>query len=198
MNPRKIGPGRPKGKSRDTKKLIGDVASKLFAELGYDRTTVRLVADTANVDPKLVMHYFGNKQKLFVSTMKVPSEALAAITLLKLVPKREWGRQITNLIWLAQKSRATQTIVGVIRASASEPEAAQMFREFYLENLFLPITKSLSVDNKELRAVMMSSFMVGYVFNSEVLELFSGLKATESTKKKIFSAVLQTILTDKL
>ena len=89
--PKKIAPGRPKVSSTNRQELITSAAGKLFSEVGYERTTIRLVAEEAGVDPKLVMHYFGNKQKLFMATVKVPSEVGAALKLLKLTPQSQLG-----------------------------------------------------------------------------------------------------------
>ncbi|NUR95130.1 MAG: helix-turn-helix transcriptional regulator, partial [Kribbellaceae bacterium] len=43
----------------ETQDRILAAARQLFAEAGYDRTTIRAVATAAQVDPGLVMHYFG-------------------------------------------------------------------------------------------------------------------------------------------
>ncbi|MEY3560965.1 MAG: hypothetical protein RL068_117 [Actinomycetota bacterium] len=191
-------PGRPRSSSRNRQEQIQKAASKLFADLGYDKTTIRLVAEAADVDPKLVMHYFGNKQKLFMSTVKVPTEVGAALTLLKLTPRASWGKRMADVIWLAQKSGAFQTLVGIIRASSSEPEAAAMFKEFYLENMLVPMVHQLEVDNKELRAIMMSSLMSGYVFTKEIVGVSDLSKAKDKQQRQLFAAMLQTILTTKL
>ncbi|MFM1844700.1 MAG: hypothetical protein RI917_18 [Actinomycetota bacterium] len=195
---KKIAPGRPRVSTKNRQDLIAKSASRLFSKLGYERTTIRLVAEDAGVDPKLVMHYFGNKQKLFMATVRVPAEVGAALTLLKLTPKASWGKRITDVIWLAQKSGAFQTLVGVIRASASEPEAAEMFREFYYDNLLLPMVSGLDVDKRELRAVMMSSLMAGYVFNLEISKIFENAKGSEKDRKTLFAALVQSILTAKI
>lgn len=129
MEPKNIGPGRPKGTGRDTKAKIGKIASKQFSEIGYEKTTIRSVAEASGVDPKLVMHYFGNKEKLFASTMSLPHEAAAALTLLGLVPKRQWGSRISDLVWLSKKAKSNKVMVGIIRASASEEKAAEMLRD---------------------------------------------------------------------
>lgn len=193
-----LSPGRPKLSSLDRQDLIRKTASRLFSQVGYDKTTIRLVAETCGVDPKLVMHYFGNKQQLFMATVKVPSEVNAALTLLKLTPRSQWGKRIADVIWLAQKNGAFQTLVGIIRASATEPTVAETFKEFYLENLLLPMVNGLDVDNKELRAVMMSSLMAGYVFNLEIIGLFEQVKSSERSRKKLFASLVQTILTQEL
>lgn len=191
-------PGRPRSSAQNRRDQIAKVAARLFSDLGYEKTTIRLVADEAAVDPKLVMHYYGNKQKLFVATMKVPSEVHAALTLLRLVPKASWGSRISDVIWLAQKSGAIQTLIGVLRASASEREAAEMFREFYLENMLLPMVSQLDVDNKEIRAIMMSSIMAGFVFTTEIVGLAETLKLDNKKTKKLFANLVQTALTAEI
>ena len=198
MEPKNIGPGRPKGTGRDTKAKIGKIASKQFSEIGYEKTTIRSVAEASGVDPKLVMHYFGNKEKLFASTMSLPHEAAAALTLLGLVPKRQWGSRISDLVWLSKKAKSNKVMVGIIRASASEEKAAEMLREFYTENLFNPMLSALKVDNQEIRSVMLSSLMVGYTFNNEILDLFEHLGVSDKNSKALFAKTVQTILTAEL
>ena len=73
-----------------------------------------------------------------------------------------------------------------------------MFREFYFQNMLLPMVESLSVDNRELRAVMISSLMAGYVFNTEISRVFDDVKATTKERKAIFAALVQTVLTAKI
>ena len=195
MEPKNIGPGRPKGTGRDTKAKIGKIASKQFSEIGYEKTTIRSVAEASGVDPKLVMHYFGNKEKLFASTMSLPHEASAALTLLGLIPKRQWGARISDVVWLSKNSKTNKVMVGVIRASASEEKAAEMLREFYTENLFNPMLSALKVDSQEIRSVMLSSLMVGYTFNNEILDLFEHLGVSDKKSKGLFAKTVQTILT---
>ena len=198
MEPKKIRPGRPKGTNRDTKAKIAKIAARQFSEIGYDKTTIRSVAEASQVDPKLVMHYFGNKEKLFASTMAMPLEASAALTLLSLVPKKQWGARITDVVWLSKKSKASRVLVGIIRASASEDKAAEMLRDFYTENLFNPMLATLNVDNKEIRSVMLSSLMVGYTFNNEILNLFDSLGVSDKKTKSLFAKSVQTILTAEI
>lgn len=45
------------------------IAQKLFADRGYDRTTLRRVATASGVDPALVSYYFKSKQELFMEAV---------------------------------------------------------------------------------------------------------------------------------
>lgn len=198
MDTKKIGPGRPKGTGRDTKAMIAKIAAKQFSEIGYEKTTIRSVAEASGVDPKLVMHYFGNKEKLFASTMSLPHEAAAALALLGLIPKKQWGARISDLVWLSKRAKSNKVMVGIIRASASEEKAAEMLREFYTDNLFNPMLSALKVDNQEIRSVMLSSLMVGYTFNNEILNLFDHLGVSDKKSKALFAKIVQTILTAQI
>ena len=58
---------------RRTEERILTAARELFADRGYDRTTIRAVAAAAGVDGGLVMHYFGRKDLLFARATEDPS-----------------------------------------------------------------------------------------------------------------------------
>ena len=56
----------------ETPAAICAAARRQFAERGFDRTTVRSVAAEAGVDPALVIHHFGSKQRLFLEATELP------------------------------------------------------------------------------------------------------------------------------
>jgi AcrR family transcriptional regulator len=178
--------------------MIEKVARKAFASAGYDKTTIRLVAENAGVDPKLVMHYFGNKQKLFIATMKFPTQISKGVKLLAVAPESKRGELIAELFLAPTVKAVRQRLVGVIRAAASEPEAAEMLRELYLRELLIPILTSIKIDNMEKRAVMLSAVFVGFVFTSEIVDLQSMGGRDDSARKRLIGSVVQTILTTKL
>src|SRR5918994_3732847 len=45
-------------------------AFQVFAEAGYERTTIADVGDRAGVSPALVVHYFGSKAELFTAVIQ--------------------------------------------------------------------------------------------------------------------------------
>lgn len=64
------GPTRAE-RRRNTEQRILAAARELFAERGFERTTIRAVASAAQVDPALVMQYFGSKQELFSQAVRI-------------------------------------------------------------------------------------------------------------------------------
>ncbi|MDC2954298.1 TetR/AcrR family transcriptional regulator [Streptomyces gilvifuscus] len=63
---------------RATEVRILDSARELFAEKGFERTTIRAVATAASVDPALVMQYFGSKRELFSQAVQALPAPLTA------------------------------------------------------------------------------------------------------------------------
>lgn len=64
--------------SAATRAALLDAARALFAERGYDGTTVRGVAERAGVNQALLFRYFGNKESLFAEA--VSEQALAPLS----------------------------------------------------------------------------------------------------------------------
>jgi AcrR family transcriptional regulator len=46
-------------------------AKKRFAEDGYEKTTLRAIADDAHVDPSMVLYLFGSKADLFRAALRL-------------------------------------------------------------------------------------------------------------------------------
>jgi AcrR family transcriptional regulator len=56
-------------KKRETRQLISDIATGLFAERGFDNVTVAEVARAADVSTKTVFNYFPRKEDLFLDRL---------------------------------------------------------------------------------------------------------------------------------
>jgi AcrR family transcriptional regulator len=63
--------GRRVGAS-GTREAILAAARERFGEVGYDRATIRSIAAAVGVDPALVHHFFGPKDRLFAAAMRLP------------------------------------------------------------------------------------------------------------------------------
>src|SRR2546423_1191899 len=61
---------RPAGE--DTRAALLAAAGGKSAERGYDKATVRVIAERAGVDPAMVNHWFGGKDALFVAALDIP------------------------------------------------------------------------------------------------------------------------------
>ena len=60
--------------SQDSRSRLLEAATSLFAEHGYEHTTVREIGQHADVDPALIARYFGSKAALYVEALR-PDES---------------------------------------------------------------------------------------------------------------------------
>jgi AcrR family transcriptional regulator len=66
-------------KSQITKARLLGVGIRIFAEKGYSGATVDEIVDEANVNKRMVYHYFGSKEKLYQAALKEVYERLANV-----------------------------------------------------------------------------------------------------------------------
>ena len=186
--------GRRVGETR-TREAIADAARRQFGELGYDRATIRGIAAEADVDPALVGHFFGSKQRLFVATMDFPVRAEDALPGILAGDRAETGERFVRFaVGLLDDPDARQVIVGLVRAAASEPEAAQMLREVVTDRVLGPIALALGADDAALRASLVGSQMVGLVMARYVIGIEPLASAPPETIVRALGPTIQRYL----
>lgn len=73
-----MSPGLRERKKQRTRATIIDVAARLCAEQGYERTTVDQIADAADISPRTFSRYFPNKEAVIGALIEETSEHVAA------------------------------------------------------------------------------------------------------------------------
>lgn len=169
MSTAKRGP-RPAG--TDTREAILEAARGQFSEVGYRRATLRSVGATAGVDPRLVLHYFGSKQELFRRAVQLPVDPEAMVDHIfdgdeEGVPERiAWA-----LLNVLENPQTRQQTLAIVRAAASEPEAAEIIGLVLAERVFTPLTARIGSDHPELRASLIGAQFVGLAMARYVVEV---------------------------
>jgi AcrR family transcriptional regulator len=152
----------PRPAGTDTRESILDAARDQFARKGYGRTTIRSVASAAGVDARLVTHYFGTKQELFMQSVRLPIDPDAFIaSVFDGVPEQLAERVAWGLVRTLDDPGTRRAALAVIRAAASEPEAAEVMRMVLAERVLAPLARSIRADHAELRATMVATQFVG-------------------------------------
>ncbi|MFB7337799.1 TetR family transcriptional regulator [Streptomyces adustus] len=163
--------GRRPGESV-TREAILEVARRKFADLGYDRTTMRGVAADADVDASVVSHYFGSKQGLFTAAAALPFEPEAVLAELLDGPRETIGHRLaTHALRIVETTDGRLQITGLIRAAASDENAARMLRDRITGELLLPLAQELDSPDAQLRAALASSQMVGLIMARHITGL---------------------------
>jgi AcrR family transcriptional regulator len=153
--------GRRPGQSGSRERIL-DAARHLFAERGYDGSSIRQIAADAGTDPALVHHYFGTKERLFVAAVRIPIDPRRIPALLADGPSSEAGVRIATMFFALWEDRdQRRALMGVLRSAVSDPGAAALIREIVIEQMLGPIVSRLDVADPELRITLLASQIVG-------------------------------------
>jgi AcrR family transcriptional regulator len=79
----------------DTRGRILEAAGPVFAEKGYRKATVREICRAADVNLAAVNYYFGDKERLYIETVKCAHQMRV-----QQVPLREWSAETLPVIKL--------------------------------------------------------------------------------------------------
>jgi AcrR family transcriptional regulator len=163
--------GRRPGTS-ETREAIADAARRSFAELGYDRASIRTVAERAGVDPALVMHYFGSKQRLFVSVMALPFEPDDVLPGLVSGRRSDAGARFAAwIVGVLEDPQSRIVMTGMARAAAAEPEVAELVRELVSARIVGALATGLEVAEAPLRASLVASQVIGLIMARYVIRI---------------------------
>src|SRR4029450_9243081 len=88
----------------------------VFAEKGYDKASIRAIATEAKVDPALVHHYFGTKEKLFLASMNSPIDPVEVVPKALAGPREEAGKRLVTVVLSVWDSPAGTAALGLRRS----------------------------------------------------------------------------------
>ncbi|HYN47307.1 MAG TPA: TetR family transcriptional regulator, partial [Candidatus Nanopelagicales bacterium] len=190
--------GRRPGSS-DTRHRILVAARAAFGELGFEATTIRGVAARAGVDPALVHHYFGTKQRLFVAAMEIPADIAAVIPRALEGPPEELGQRIArSVLELWDSPEMHPLMLGIVRSAATDPVAAAMFRQVLAEGPFLALAQATDRPDAHLRATLVGSQLVGLAMARYIVKVDPIASADREILARAIGPTLRHYLTGDL
>lgn len=151
---------------RDSRGVLADrilaAARSLFATRGYGATSLRRVADSADVDVALVSYYFENKAGLLDAALTLPSDFAAQIALSATAPIDQRGHVMVAAHLAAWEDEPTAEILrSIILAAANEPSAMKRVRTIYASRILDVVASGLPEEERHLRAGLIASQMLG-------------------------------------
>ena len=167
--------GRRAGDSK-TSEAILDAARAQFAEHGYHGATIRAIAAAARVDPALVHHFYGTKEALFASAMRlpvVPSEVIAAAFETGLAERQLGELVVHTALTLWEADGLKETFLGLLRSAVTSENAARMLREYVAESILGTLARVVGVQGTkaevDYRVAMVATQMVGLAMTRMVV-----------------------------
>ncbi len=143
----------------------GDIFTFLMETegLGFHEAVERLAAE-AGVDAALVSYFFGSKAKLFVEVVELPFEPAQVLPMVFEPGPEGAGERLAQVLLAGlENPDVRQRLVGLVRAAASQPEAAAMVRELVARRMGAQTLGALGVTDADLRASLIGSQVVGLV-----------------------------------
>ncbi|MBO0885473.1 MAG: TetR family transcriptional regulator [Mycobacterium sp.] len=157
---------------RQTEERVLTQARRQFAELGYDRTTVRGVAAAADTDPALVMRYFGSKKGLFLAATTENGEPVGAAVgtdqPLGATSSLTAERMLTA-ITIKLETDPTPTLA-LLRSMLTNPNAAEGVRASIAEQQHT-LSQAIDGPDAELRCALFGALSLGVLIGRYLLKL---------------------------
>jgi AcrR family transcriptional regulator len=168
--------GRRTGDS-GTREAILQAAREQFADRGYDGATIRVIAAAAGVDPALVHHFYGTKERLFAAAMQlpfVPSEAITVALANRPADQPPGAHLVRTALTLWDSPGVREAFVGILRSAVTSDQAAAMLREFVSQAILAPVANLASRTDPEqtpFRTSLVGSHMLGLALARYILQL---------------------------
>jgi AcrR family transcriptional regulator len=146
----------------------------MFAERGFDRTSIRAIATEAKVDPALVHHYFGTKDKLFLASMNAPIDPSELVPKALAGPRDQAGERLVRMVLSVWDSPAGTAAVALLRSAMSNEWTARLLREFVVTQIMRRFVVGLGLEGEDvgMRTALVATqvgglAMIRYVFKIE-------------------------------
>jgi AcrR family transcriptional regulator len=201
MPPRVRKRGRRPGENV-TRQAILDAAQAQFSENGMDGVSMRGIARDANVDPALVMHFYGTKEELFLAATAWPFDPEAVVDSVVTGPRAQIGRRLIRFfltIWEQPEGRGP--IMAMLRAATTSPIAAAALRDAFEQNVLGPVSERLDYADprdRRLRMNLCSSQLIGLGVARYILALEPLAALSPDEVEDLVAPTLQRYMAGKL
>ena len=150
-------PGLPQ-----TREAILLAARRSFGARGYDATSLRSIAKQADVDPALLVHYFGTKDALFAAALEVTMSPISMFDGLATMSTSEAATLIVRrYLLMLDQEQTRDVILGLLRSAVSSERAATMLREFLGQAMLASLSALIDHPDRQLRASLVVAQLIG-------------------------------------
>lgn len=186
--PRGRRPGSPA-----TREAILDAARHEFASHGYERATVRGIAASAEVDPSLVLHYFGSKEQLFAAGLDLPMNPATVVrSVFEQGDTADRGqRLVAALLSVWDETADRSPFVAVLRSAAGAGPIADTVREFVDASIIGTFADILPGEDRRLRAALIGSQIAGLLLGRYVIQIEPLASANPDHLAEVYGPTIQ-------
>ena len=148
-------------------------ARAAFAERGFDGASIRAIAAAADVDPALVHHYFGTKDKLFLAAVEAPADPEELLPEVLAGGRDDLGANVVRLLLRVWDGPARPAGLALLRSAVANEWGARLLREFLVSQVLRRVVATLDLPAEEgaARGSLAASQLIGLVVARYVLRV---------------------------
>ncbi|MFF5446993.1 TetR family transcriptional regulator [Streptomyces sp. NPDC012888] len=162
-------------RSDRTRAAILRAARELFAVRGYQGTTIRAVAAEADIDPSMVMRYFGSKQGLFDAALAIGGGAseidLRLPDLGSVPPERLAEVLVGHFVERWEGDPGDDALLVLLRSAVTDERAAARMRELFAAQVAPALAAALGPERAARCAGLVSAQLLGLALTRYLLRL---------------------------
>ena len=140
-------------------------AKARFAAEGYEKTTLRSIADDAHVDPSMVLYLFGSKADLFREALRLIVDPAALVAALTGGPDDDpdiGTRMVRTYLRIWESPDTGPSMVAMLQSATSNSDAHDAFRAFMQNYVLTAVSGVLGGgEQARLRSMLAASQLVG-------------------------------------
>ncbi|AKC40926.1 TetR family transcriptional regulator [Mycolicibacterium phlei] len=180
----------PERKGQRTRQRILSAARRVFAEVGYQKATIRGIAAAADVDKSSVIQYFGSKSNLFREAVQwsIPVQELTVSN-----PAETSENYLRGLLsgWAAEPNGPMAVL---LRNSMTSEDALELLREQVTDNAVSSVAATIDEPDARLRAALLSAVLMGIASQRYLLQLPDLAAASDDEIVALMAPLLTTLI----
>lgn len=176
---------------RRTRDAILAAARELFAEHGFEHTTIRAVAASAGIDPALVMQHFGSKDGLFAAAAR---SAVEHDTLVEATPEQLPHAALQHVLAGYEDPQRRESSVALLRSSLTHPAAMEVMRDDVIGPAQATVARTIGGPDADLRAALLNACTLGLTIARYVYQISSLARADHEDLERILTPALRAIV----
>ena len=186
--------GRRSG-SPETRTQIVAVARRAFGARGYDATSLRSIAAEADVDPGLLIHYFGTKEGLFRTALEVTIRPDQLFAGLEDLGRHEMAETIVRrYLSMLDRPEARDVAMGLVRSAVSNEHAADLLRDLLHQGMLTSLQPLAAEPDAPLRASLIVAQLIGIAMLRHVARAQQVVRAKDEKLVELVSPAIEQYL----
>ncbi|MFF5031636.1 TetR/AcrR family transcriptional regulator [Nocardia salmonicida] len=157
----------PTRRSDATKVAILEAARARFAADGYAKATIRAIAADAEIDPSMVMRYFGSKDGLFAAAAQIDLD----LPDLSAADPNTMGELMIRRFLEIWEGNDNTVLLILLRSSITDEAVAARFREIFADQVLPAVLRFGTPTDAPRRAALIVTQLLGLALCRYVLRL---------------------------